>query len=345
MKTYNITPYQFTFKQASGTSRGILTHKKSWFISLQHDNGAKAWGECSIIEGLSPDYKNDVIYRQQIDYFCKQWLTDSINSEEISLFPSIQFGLETAVQDLATGSKQHLFDTPFSRGEIGIPINGLVWMGTTEFMQTQINEKIAQGFSCIKLKIGALEWKQELEILTKLRNSNPELEIRVDANGAFTYDKAQYVLDELANLSVHSIEQPIRAGQIQEMARLCEISPCPIALDEELIGITTLKNKESLISTIRPHYIILKPSLIGGFSGMSEWIKSTEAHNIPWWATSALESNIGLNAIAQFTSTYNNPLPQGFGTGGLYTENIPSPLYISEGEIFIERGKGFGNIF
>ncbi len=244
-------------------------------------------------------------------------------------YPSILFGLETAFRHLTTGSYA-LWDTPFSRGEAGIPINGLIWMGDYTKMLEQIETKLQSGYRCIKLKIGAIDFEEELALLRHIRAHFParEVELRVDANGAFSPAEALDRLNRLAELDLHSIEQPIRAGQWEEMARLTAVTPLPIALDEELIGYHTLEEKKQLLDTIRPQYIILKPSLHGGICGGDEWIAEAGKRNIGWWITSALETNIGLNAIAQWCATYDNPLPQGLGTGLLFTNNVEMPLEI-----------------
>lgn len=327
----------FVFKQPSGTSRGVLTEKKAWFITLWDENypDIKGVGECSVIPQLSPDYKTDESYAtkvaevvENIDYF-------SSNIEMLQSYPSIYFGLEMALRDLKNGGNRIFFDTSFTRGESAIPINGLIWMGDIEFMQKQIDQKLNEGFSCIKMKIGAIDFEKEIQILKEIRQrySAKEITLRVDANGAFTPNNAGGKLQRLSELNIHSIEQPIRQGQPKEMKKLCAQSKLPIALDEELIGIYDASEKEQLLTLIAPHYIILKPSLVGGFKGTKEWIDAAEKHQIPWWITSALESNIGLNAIAQFTSTFPIQLVQGLGTGSLYKNNIPSQLEIQKGEL------------
>jgi o-succinylbenzoate synthase len=250
-------------------------------------------------------------------------------------FPSIQFGLETAFRSLDGETPFLLFPSDFTKGEKNIPINGLVWMGEEAYMKQQIEEKLQQGFNCIKLKIGAIDFEKELGLLRFIRqNFSPEqIEIRVDANGAFTADEALNKLNQLSVFQLHSIEQPIRQKQVDAMTELCKQTPFPIALDEELIGVFGTENKEALLKKIQPQYIILKPSLVGGFRGTKEWIDIAEKHGIGWWITSALESNIGLNAIAQWTYTLSNPMPQGLGTGALYTNNFDSPLEVRNGEL------------
>src|SRR5690554_3123131 len=320
----------FEFKRPSGTSRGVLTEKKAWFITVwnKHKPNIKGVGECSIIPGLSPDFENDESYELKVRDVVKDVDYFSLNIEELKDFPSIYFGLEMALLDLKNGGKGVFYDTEFTRGNQTIPINGLIWMGDEEFMQSQIEQKLAEGFSCIKMKIGAIDFEKELEILAGIRKqvSAKEITLRVDANGAFTPEDALGKLKRLSEFELHSIEQPIKQGQIEEMHKLCAKNILPIALDEELIGIYDYEDKRQLLDKIQPQFIILKPSLIGGFKGSKEWIELAEERKIPWWITSALESNVGLNAIAQFTSTYEIVLPQGLGTGALYTNNVESCL-------------------
>jgi len=319
------------FKQASGTSRGILKTKNSWFLILCETNNPniQGVGECSIIEGLSPE--NLEKYESKLQFVCQNIDQREHLLDKLSKFPSIQFGLETALLDIQAKGGKTLFRSHFVRSHSPIKINGLIWMGNKDFMIEQIKTKIENGFSCLKLKIGAIDFEEELNILKSIRTeySHDVLELRVDANGAFSPKSALDKLNVLSEFDLHSIEQPIKQGQFEEMAKLCELSPLAIALDEELIGITELGNKQSLLEEIQPHYIILKPSLIGGIKGSDEWIESAGELSIPWWITSALESNIGLNAISQYAATFNNPLPQGLGTGQLYTNNIDCPLTLN----------------
>lgn len=320
------------FKVPSGTSRGVLTEKRSWILSVHTSENPElvGKGECSIIEGLSPDYESDRQYEALLDQLIKNPQLD------LSDFPSIQFGFESALLDLENGAKGVYFDNAFTRGINKIPINGLVWMGGVKSMQKQIEEKIKSGFTTIKMKVGAIQFEKELALLESIRKrySSEEITLRVDANGAFAYNEALPVLTLLADLDIHSIEQPIKAGQWEAMAALCERTPTPIALDEELIGISNRAQKLSLLNTIHPQFIILKPSLHGGIAGVQDWIRLAEERNIGWWMTSALESNIALSVIAQFTGEYNNSLPHGLGTGGLYSNNLPSNLVVDNGFIF-----------
>jgi o-succinylbenzoate synthase len=307
------------------------------FISDAQSNGV---GECGLFRGLSIDDRDD--YEEKL-----QWLCDNIDLDEqlllkeLSEFPSIQFGLEQALLSLKSKDKFELFPSKFSRGEDSIPINGLVWMGSESFMKEQIKEKLQAGFTTIKMKIGAIDFKTELELLKSIRKefSKNEIELRVDANGAFDPKIALEKLKRLSEYEIHSIEQPIKKGQWQEMARLCEDTPLPIALDEELIGIFDVTKKEELLLTVSPQFIILKPSLVGGISGSNEWISLSNKHNIDWWITSALESNIGLNAIAQYTYSLGVSLPQGLGTGSLFTNNMESPLEVKNGSLLYNTSK------
>jgi len=325
--------YILDFKRPSGTSRGVLTQKETWFIILQ-ENGKQGIGECGILRSLSIDDRPD--YEEKL-----KWTCDNIHLGVEALwnvlieFPSIQFGLESAFQSLKSNSPYILFPSAFTEGKQAIEINGLVWMGEETYMKEQIEEKLQQGFSCIKLKIGAIDFRKELDLLAFIRQHfTPEqIEIRVDANGAFTANNALDKLYQLNKYKLHSIEQPIKQGQTQTMAELCKATPLPIALDEELIGVFGYKNKLALLEMIRPQYIILKPSLVGGFKGCKEWIDIAKQLNINWWITSALESNIGLNAISQWTFLQNNPMPQGLGTGALYTNNFDSPLEVKNGKL------------
>lgn len=319
------------FKFPAGTSRGVLLEKPSSFIIL-NENGKTGIGECSTIPALSIDSAEK--YPQKLDEICNL-LNNGISSEEIDLqeFPSIAFGLETALHDLKTSGNRILFRNPFSEGKAGIPINGLVWMGNKEFMQNQIRDKLNAGYKCIKLKVGALDFDTEIDILNNIRKqfSPQEIEIRLDANGGFEPGNALEKLQKLSKYHIHSIEQPIKPKQWSKMAQLCSQSTIPIVLDEELIGMAP---SEELLNEIKPAFIILKPSLIGGFEISKKWISLAEKNNIGWWITSALESNIGLNAIAQWTYGLHSLLPQGLGTGQLYHNNIPSPLQIKEAKLF-----------
>ena len=330
MYTINIIPRILHFKQPAGTSRGNYTTRKVWYIYLSTTEYPErvGVGECAPLPKLSCDDLPD--YEQILCNACRCLeQTGELDTEALRDYPSILFGLETALRHYETQSWA-LWDTPFSRGETGIPINGLIWMGDFDRMLQQIEVKMQSGYRCIKLKIGAINFEEELALLKHIRAhySAREIELRVDANGAFSPIDAMEKLNRLAELELHSIEQPIRAGQWEEMARLTADTPLPIALDEELIGCNTPEGKQDLLTSVRPQYIILKPSLHGGISGGNEWIAEAEKQHIGWWITSALESNIGLNAIAQWCATFRSPLPQGLGTGLLFTDNIEMPLEI-----------------
>ncbi len=331
--------YILHFKQPAGTSRGILKTKETFFLQI-YDKNKTGVGECGLFKGLSIDDRPD--YEEKL-----QWVCDNIELGEKQLlnelveFPSIQIGVEIAFKSFYSKDKFKIFPSSFSTGKESIPINGLIWMGDKSFMLKQIIQKVNSGFTCIKMKIGAIDFNSEIELLRFIRKefSLNEIELRLDANGAFTPTEALEKLKILSEFDIHSIEQPIKQGQWQEMAKLCEQTPLPIALDEELIGVFDDTKKQTLLKTIAPQYIILKPTLIGGFSGSDSWIQLAKKHQIGWWVTSALESNIGLNAIAQYTFTKNSILPQGLGTGSLFTNNIPSPLDVSNGSLFYDNNK------
>ena len=337
MKAY-YKKYILDFKRPSGTSRGILKKKETWFIKLESAERT-GYGECGILRGLSVDDRSD--YEEKLAWTCKH-IDLGLDElyQQLKDFPSIQFGLEMAFLSLQSENPFVLFPSAFTKGVQGIEINGLIWMGNPNYMEEQIGHKINEGFNCIKMKIGAIDFETEIELLKGIRKqfSKEEISLRVDANGAFSPKNAMQKLKRLADLDIHSIEQPIRQNQIDEMAKLCKETVLPIALDEELIGITQMESKKRLLKHIKPQFIILKPSLIGGFQGCEEWIGVAEELGIRWWITSALESNIGLNAIAQFTHSKNTAIPQGLGTGSLFTNNVPSPLKINKGHLFYDTG-------
>lgn len=337
---FSIEKRVFHFKQPAGTSRGIYTTRTSWMVHVTDAAwpGREGVGECAPLPQLScddlPDY--EVVLRDMCD---KVERLGEIPHDMLNPYPSMRFGLETALLSLRNGPM--LFDTPFARGEEGITINGLVWMGTFDEMLRRIEEKIEQGFGCVKLKIGAIDFENELLLIKGIRQrfGAGDIQLRVDANGAFSPAEAMDRLCQLAEYDIHSIEQPIRQQQWQDMARLCETSPIPIALDEELIGVNTPEAKGQLLDAIRPAYLVLKPSLHGGMRGCEEWIRMARERGIDSWVTSALESNVGLNAIAQFTAhVYGRhiSLPQGLGTGLLFTDNVESPLYIRNDKIWLK---------
>jgi o-succinylbenzoate synthase len=331
--------YILEFKRPSGTSRGVLKTKETWFLVIT-DGERKGIGECGILRGLSYDDRPG--YEQMLEWTCDH-ITDGPEAlwEALREFPSIQFGVEMAFRSLQSADPYHLFPSAFTEGKIELPINGLIWMGDQDFMKDQIDEKIALGFDCIKMKIGAINIEKELSLLRFIRShfSKEVMTLRVDANGAFTSVSAPAILQELADLDIHSIEQPIKVGQPTAMKALCERTPIPIALDEELIGVIDLEKKRFLLETVRPQFIILKPSFVGGFKGSEEWISLAETLGIGWWITSALESNIGLNAIAQWTYTLKAKGHQGLGTGSLFTNNIEAPLEVRQGHLLYNPHK------
>lgn len=330
----SITPRTLHFKQPAGTSRGVYNTRKSWFVEIEDSErpGCKGVGECAPLPDLSCDARPE--YEKTLESICRMIeLTGNVNYDMLRPYPSILFGIETAMTDLQNDGNGRLFDTPFTRGEEGITINGLVWMGSHDEMLARLEAKMKAGFHCVKLKIGAIEFDSELDLIRHIRQAftKEQIELRVDANGGFTFEDAPIRLEQLARYDIHSIEQPIRQHQWARMAQLCAISPIPIALDEELIGVNMPAMKQELLDTIRPQYIILKPSLHGGIRGTREWIDMARQRGIGSWITSALESNVGLNAVAQLAADVYGPdisMPQGLGTGMLFTDNIEMPLEI-----------------
>lgn len=327
--------YDLIFKKPSGTSRGVLKTKETWYIKLEKGN---QWGigECGILRGLSyddlPNYEEKIKWACQHIHIGKETLV-----EELKQYPSIVFGLEQAFKSLESKDPFLLFDSEFTNVESPVKINGLIWMGSIDFMKQQIDEKLRAGISCIKIKVGALDFERELELVKYLREQSLSVEIRLDANGGFNPQNALERINRLSEYQIHSIEQPLNPEFKEDLAMLSRLSPIPIALDESLIGVLDQDEQVVLLKTIKPQYIILKPSFVGGFKASSKWIQLAESMNIGWWITSALESNIGLNAIAQWTSTLNSTLPQGLGTGALYTNNIESPLSIDKDLLYYRK--------
>ena len=320
-------PYRLIFKAPAGTSRGILLHKDTYFLKVWDESNPEVYGlgECALFKGLSRE--DTPLYESKLREMCQNIALGK--STDLSEYSSLQFGLETALCDLSNGGRRVVVDTPFVHGETTIPINGLVWMGSFDEMSARIEEKLSAGFTTIQLKIGAIDFESELELIRKLRSrfSRETLTIRVDANGGFSPEEALPKLNRLAAYGIHSCEQPIKPNQWAEMRKICAESPIHIALDEELIGITDPMQMFMLLREIAPQYLIIKPSLMGGFAGAQEWLKMAKMTNTGAWFTSALESNVGLNAIAQVVAKFNPLIPQGLGTGALYTNNIESPLY------------------
>lgn len=327
---YHIEPKTFQFKNPAGTSRGVLHEKKSWYIRLWDEEHPEisGIGECSIIPGLTPEYLSDQDYERRLYQALK-------NLEVLPEEASIRFGIECALLDLENGGKGVYFNNNFTNGDREIPINGLIWMGSIPFMREQVEQKLQQGFTTLKFKIGAGSIEQELDLIQSVRDraDGGKLTIRVDANGAFDEGSIAPVLLRLSELGVHSIEQPVMPGNSELMARICAESIISIALDEELINCTKIDQRVKLLDQIHPQYIVLKPSLHGGISGTKEWIRLAEERKIGWWLTSALESTIGLEAICQLAGEYANDLPQGLGTGALYLNNLPTRLEVKHGTI------------
>jgi o-succinylbenzoate synthase len=335
--------YVLKFKKPSGTSRGVLIEKETFFILIENGNKFGI-GECGLFRGLSFDDVPN--FEKQLARVCEALSKGEETKSLTHYFPSIRMGVEVALKSFNSNNPYSLFNSNFSYSEKPIEINGLVWMGDIDFMRNQVFKKIEDGFSCVKLKIGALDFKLECELLSEIRKnySNKQVVLRLDANGAFSADEALKKLEKLSNYDIHSIEQPIATGQYNVMKTLCASTPIPIALDEDLIGIVNKYDKEQLVKEINPQYIIIKPSLLGGFNASEEWINIANKNQIGWWVTSALESNIGLNAIAQWTSTLRVSIPQGLGTGGLFTNNIDSPLVVDNGKMIYDQSKIWGEI-
>lgn len=351
---FEVIPYTLDFTFVAGTSRGSFTQKETWIIKAYHpaEPTKVAWGEVSPLKGLSEDYSENFTSQlkallqplEELDIPNSEFEALEFVTEHIPAnFPSVRFGLETVLLDYIHGCQFNIFENDFSEGKQRLPINGLVWMGEEAFMQEQIEQKLKAGFGTIKMKIGAIDFETELKLLETIRDrySSNEITLRVDANGAFDKSNVWQVLTELASLEIHSIEQPIKPGQWSLMAELCAENILPIALDEELIGVHSKNEKVKLLDAVNPQYIILKPSLVGGIKACRDWISLADARNIGWWMTSMLESNIGLNAIAQFTAQYDRLLPQGLGTGQLYHNNFESPLTIRKGELLYDVPQGW----
>ncbi|WP_192820750.1 o-succinylbenzoate synthase [Rufibacter sp. LB8] len=345
-----LTPFKrdLQFKFQARTSRGAMHVHQACYLRLHHTRQPEkvGWGEGSPLPGLSLDYSPD--FFAVLQNLCQQYndlQVESIDQEDgeefwqkLKHWPSVCFAWETAWVDLLRGGQRHLYDNAFAKGQKSIKINGLIWMGEPNFMREQITKKMEQGFTCLKLKIGALDFAQEIKLLREIRSFAPaqDLEIRLDANGAFAAANAEEKIRQLAAFDIHSLEQPIQPGQWNEMCELCEVSPIPIALDEEMIGVMNKEEKWNMLNTIRPPYIILKPTLVGGLFNAREWIQVAQSLGIDWWVTSALESNIGLNAVAQFAGDFDNPLPQGLGTGQLYVNNLEAPLEVRGEDLWFD---------
>jgi o-succinylbenzoate synthase len=335
----NYKRHLLQFIRPGGTSRGVLTQKETWFLTIREENRTGI-GECALFRGLSTDDLPN--YEEKL-----QWVCRNIESGldfllgELTAFPSIRFGLEQAFLSLESGDPYLLYPSAFTRSEAPIPINGLIWMGDRKYMESQLDQKIAMGFRCLKLKIGAIDFETEMDILQgiRARYSSDVVELRVDANGAFGKEDAFQKLDQLSTLGIHSIEQPVKPGQHELMKELCKSGLVDIALDEELIGVFSETKKRELLQIIQPRYIILKPSLLGGYRSSEEWITLAGEMGIDWWVTSALESNVGLNAIAQWAFTLGNNMPQGLGTGQLFANNVDSPLEVEGGKLWYRKDR------
>lgn len=329
--------YRLNFREAMETSRGVMHEKQTYFVRVYEDGYPESagYGEVALFRGLSAEDGDD--FEKVLAEACRD--INEFASGQLERYPSICFGLDTAIEDLAGGSNGLLFSTAFTSGKEGIPINGLVWMGDYAKMLERVEEKFEEGFRCIKLKIGAIDFESELALIQKVRaRFGKDAVIRLDANGAFSAEEALRKMERLAVYDIHSIEQPVKPGNYDAMCRICKESPIAVALDEELIGLYEEKEQEEMLTYVRPAYIVLKPSLVGSFSGTSRWMKMAKRLGIGWWITSALESNVGLNAIAQWTFWQGASIPQGLGTGKLFTNNIDSPLYVENGYLRYGRG-------
>lgn len=334
---FSFSPYLLKFREPGGTSRGVLFEKPTYFIKIEHlATGQSGYGEVPFFPGLSKESRKEV--EDALEFLSAHpWMVSDFKSDVSCL----TFGLETALQDIKNGGNGLIFKSAFTDSKRPIEINGLIWMGSFEEMRKRLEEKLRLGFKCIKIKIGAIDWNKELELLRYIReNCGNEVTIRVDANGAFSPQNCMPYLEQLSSFHVHSIEQPIPAGNIRAMREICRVSPVPVALDEELIGLPAGDERDRVLDDIMPRFIILKPALCFGFSGMADWIKRAEERHIGWWITSALESSIGLNAIAQFAGQYSLERPQGLGTGNLYTNNLASSIKLVGDRMFY---KGFSS--
>jgi len=326
----------------AGTSRGVIHQKECWYVKLVDETGMKGLGEVSFIPGLSVEDPDEI--EIQLDHVCKLISRGEMDpAQELPALPGIQFALESAMMDLERGGERLLFPSDFTSGMAGILINGLIWMGDRSFMKKQIRDKLDQGFRVLKMKVGALDEKEELEVLSWIRSEygTGDLEIRLDANGAWSVQEASVRISRFAAFGIHSIEQPIGPGQIDALQELSLNPDIPVALDEELIGITSPEIRRTIMEKIRPAYIILKPGLLGGFSVAEQWIEVAQDVGTGWWITSALESSIGLSAISQWTYHLDLSMPQGLGTGMLYSNNIPSPLQMEGNRLWYRPEKGW----
>lgn len=333
-------PYTLDFLRPAGTSRGVLNRKPCWFIRLSDENGISGLGEVSFIPGLSVEDPGEM--EINLDHICKLINRGEMDPlQPLPALPGIQFALETALRDMEQGGNRILYPSLFTEGKSGILTNGLIWMGDRATMLEQIRGKMEAGFRVLKMKVGALDFEEELEVLRFIRTEcgAGDLEIRLDANGAWKPEVALEKLEEMAAFGIHSIEQPIAVGQPDAMAELCREPVIPVALDEELIGVSSGEERRRLLQQIRPQYTVLKPGLLGGSSAAADWIAAAGEVDAGWWVTSALESNIGLSAIAQWTFQQGVEMPQGLGTGQLFSNNFPSPLEMRGEQLWYRKGE------
>jgi len=341
-----VLPYTLHFHTPAPTSRGALAVRAIWFVRAWDATVPEisGWGECGTLPGLSREHGSD--FAATLAHFCAAFNRKGYRTvaealaavqESSAALPSLAFGVEVALRDLAGGGRQCLWDTPFARGEVGLPTHGLIWMDTPDAILRQIAAKVGAGFDVIKMKIGALPFDAEVALLRRIRAAFPHIELRLDANGALVPEKAIEQLETLAALHIAWVEQPVRSGQWALLAAICRQSPIAIALDEELIAITTREQRDALLTTVRPHFLILKPALLGGFSACHAWIADAQACGVQWLANSLLESNVGLNAICQWTSAFGQENVHGLGSGTLFTNNIAGPLQLRGTRLVLDQ--------
>ena len=345
--------YSYTFKTPAGTSRGVMTSKPAHFIEVDVQ-GLRGQGECGLLPGLSVDDRPD--YREQLELFCRALnaLSDATWADWASRgrldpqwarawveWPSLVFAAEQALLSWADrargGDGTRQADTAFARGEAGIPINGLLWMGSSCYLHDQSEARLTEGFRCLKMKVGALDFAAECDVLRHNRSLDSSLELRVDANGAWAGDLALERMKALREFNLHSIEQPCPPSDRAGLKAAASSGTLPVALDESLIGVHRSADRDALLDEIQPHFIVLKPSLLGGMASSEDWISRARARGINYWVTSALEGSVGLSALAQWAST----LPdlqgyQGFGTGSLYTNNLPARTEVRQGQLWMK---------
>jgi len=342
-----VEKHTLRFIKPAKTSRGEYIEKTAYLLWIVTET-FKVCGEASPLSDLSVDGKVD--FSNIVQPYENQFLTfEDLHNllEDWMPYPSLRFALYSAILKAKFQANRIAIQQPtksqvwieneFTHGKEGMKINGLVWMNSIDAMYEEAIHKINAGFTCIKLKVGALDFDAECRLIEKIRKqfSPFKVEIRLDANGGFKNGDALFQLEDLKRFNIHSIEQPIQANQPDLMQEICAKSPIHIALDEELIGID-VNNSLNLMKKIKPKYIILKPTLLGGFDFCDIWIQHAVSQNVGWWSTSALEGNIGLADIAQWVSAYKPTMPQGLGTGSLFVKNFdPHTKVVGETMFFL----------